>query len=724
MTVMSDNEDQEKRRTFRSARAAATVRPQRQALSPAQALAVAEELQQAGRLPEAERILRDILAAAPDWAPAVHLLGVVAHMAGKTDVAAELVARAIALDGKQAFYHANMGEMCRLLGRLEDAVKYGRKAVKLDPSFVAAHSNLGLAYYDLGDFDKAEYCHGCALRLDPAFAPSLNNMGSIARARHDDEKAEGYFRAAIRANPRFRDPQSNLGEILVRRDKPREALDVLDGALAAAPDDAAAHSNRGLALMALGRVQDAEEAYRQALRCDPRLAPAHAGLVMVALEVNNLAAAADMAARLLELDPQAPDSHALAGAIFLAQGRDDEAEESFRKALALDERHIPAKLGYGHLLMERGDLKGAETFFRAGLGAGGDRLLALCALAQAKKIAPDDPDLALLRQEAKKLEGPMIASKAIQLNFALGKMHDDLKDYDRAFPYFLEGCRLKRTTLEYSVVARDGEIAQLKNLFTKDSMARHAGAGDPSDVPVFVLGMPRSGTTLTEQILSSHPDVCGAGELRDLADCIGASPGSAGFAEKIKTLDAAALAEMGRKYAAGLAARGRGARRVTDKMPGNFHYIGLIKLMLPNAKIIHVTRDPVDTCLSCFTRLFAHGQNFSYDLAELGHYYRTYRDLMAHWRALLPPDAFYDLRYEDLVDDTETEAKKLLAYCGLPWNDACLDFHKNDRPVRTASVMQVRQPIYKSSKQRWKNYESHLAPLIAALDDAPAPHAQ
>ncbi len=695
-----------------------TVRPQQHALTLEQAMRVAEELQQAGRLQEAEQVLRNILQSAPDCAPAVHLLGVIAHMVGKTDVAADLVGRAIALDGKQPLYCANMGEMCRILERFDDAVKYGKKAVQLDPNSVAAQSNLGLAYYDLKDYEKAEYCHGKALKIDPDFAPSINNLGSIARARHDDEKAEDYFRAALKANPRFRDARNNLGEILIRRDRPKEALDVLDGVIADHPDYESAHSNRGLALLSLSRISEAETAYKLALRADPGFVPAHAGLIMIALEVNNTEAGAELAEGLLALKPEEADSHSMSGTVLLAQGRDEEAEAAFKKALELDGEHVPAKLGLGRVLMERGALPEAEGLFRACLDAEGDKLAAICSLVQVKKIRPDDPEIALIEEEAKKLDGPLIDSKSVQLNFALGKMHDDLKEYDRAFPYFLEGCRVKRKSFEYSADDRAKDIERTKAVFTKDFMQKHAGAGDASDAPIFILGMPRSGTTLTEQIISSHPDVYGAGELRDLGAQIEALPQAADFAAKMEAVDDATLTEMGRKYAEGLKARADGEARITDKMPGNFHYIGLIKLMLPNAKIVHVMRDPADTCVSCFTRVFAHGQHFSYDLAELGHYYRTYRDLMAHWRSILPAGSFYDLSYEQLVDDTETEAKKLLAYCNLPWDDACLKFHKNKRSIRTASVTQVRQPIYKSSKQRWRNYESHLAPLINALGDA------
>jgi hypothetical protein len=250
-------------------------------------------------------------------------------------------------------------------------------------------------------------------------------------------------------------------------------------------------------------------------------------------------------------------------------------------------------------------------------------------------------------------------------------------------------------------------------------MERLRGGGNPSRLPVFVLGMPRSGTTLVEQIISSHPDVHGAGELPDLLEIAQrdiAGTGAA-FPNNIPAIDKAGLAGWAADYVAGLHRRAPDARHITDKMPANFLAVGLINMMLPNAKIIHVSRNPVDTCLSCFMQLFGSGQEQTYDLAELGRYYADYARLMEHWRSVLPDGAFLDAQYEDIVADQETQARRMIAFCGLDWNDACIDFHKNKRSILTASVTQVRQPIYKSSVERWRHYEKFLGPLLDALGD-------
>jgi hypothetical protein len=236
--------------------------------------------------------------------------------------------------------------------------------------------------------------------------------------------------------------------------------------------------------------------------------------------------------------------------------------------------------------------------------------------------------------------------------------------------------------------------------------------------------MPRSGTTLTETIIASHPMVYGAGELNDILEIASQAGGfgsanenSIGYPLNMQGITQAELKAMGERYIRGLQARAPASPRITDKMPANFNCLGLIHLMLPNAKIVHVKRNPIDTCLSCYTRLFNKSQLQSYDLQDIGRYYRNYATLMEHWRKVLPVGSFYEIQYEDIIADAEGQSRALIDYCGLEWNDACLDFHKTERNIRTASVTQVRQPIYKTSVEKWRHYEKHLGPLLDALGD-------
>jgi hypothetical protein len=259
-------------------------------------------------------------------------------------------------------------------------------------------------------------------------------------------------------------------------------------------------------------------------------------------------------------------------------------------------------------------------------------------------------------------------------------------------------------------------------------MQAKAGQGAPSTLPVFIIGMPRSGTTLVEQILASHPQVWGGGELMHLKEAVARLSGPEGaespfgYPELVRLLDGAQLRALGAEYCEALRAAApptmmTTTTRMTDKMPANFLFAGLIALVLPNARIIHVKRDPLDTCLSCFSILFLGNQPHSYDLAELGRYYRAYLHLMEHWRQVLPPGAMLEVQYEEVVADLEGQARRIVAYCGLEWDDACLDFHRTERRVWTASSVQVRQPIYRQSLGRAEAYRHWLQPLLEALGE-------
>jgi tetratricopeptide (TPR) repeat protein len=377
--------------------------------------------------------------------------------------------------------------------------------------------------------------------------------------------------------------------------------------------------------------------------------------------------------------------------------------------------------------MENGDMQGAEKDFRHTLDLDDANMGAKLALVQVKKVKPDSPEMQALLDERNNI-AVMPERKAISLHFALGKAFEDTKQFDEAFAHYQAGCELKRKHIDYNADDTDLTGKNIRDFFTKERIdaLRTDVSSDAlesqvcqSELPIFVLGMPRSGTTLTETIIASHPQVFGAGELHDIVQVCARSYGDdgLGYPFNLQNITQAQLKAMGKEYIERLQKRAPESKRITDKMPANFNFLGLIHLILPNAKIVHVKRDPVDTCLSCYTRLFNKSQHQSYDLTEIGRYYQNYAKMMRHWQQVLPANAFYEIQYEDLVADQEGQAKALLAYCGLEWDVACMDFHKTERNVRTASVTQVRQPIYKTSVQKWRHYEQHLGPLLDALGD-------
>ena len=694
------------------------AQPQTPQLSLDQAMKLATRLQSHGHLQESEHLLQQILQRQPNHAFALHLLGVIAHQAGKQPLAAELIQKAIHLNGNIGLFHANLSEICRQMKRLDEAVAHGERAVALEPQMVMAHSNLGIAYFDRKDYGRAETCQQRALAIDPNFAPSLNNMGSIRReCKHKDEALD-WYQKAIAADPNYLEPLNNFGALVLEDERTQDAAAALGKALRINPNYAEAICNMGGVHLVLEENDAALACYRRALELRPVYVEAQMGLSKTCQALENLSAAEAAALRALQFDQNNARAHALLGGIYSELAQPEQAEAQYDQALELDPECDDALLGLGHLCMENGQMEKAEELFRRSLMFKPDNLAARIHIAQVNKVNAGDDNFAALLEEEKKLPG-FSGNKAMSLHFALGKCYDDTEDYGKAFPHFLAGCKLKRAKLSYDPADTQRQFAALADIFNQATIDRLRGAGDPSAVPIFVLGMPRSGTTLTEQIIASHPDVYGAGELHDLLKVAHrkTAPAATAFPDNLRSLDPATLTAWGAEYVAGLKQRAPDAPRITDKMPANYFAVGLIHLMLPNAKIIHVNRNPVDTCLSCFTRLFNRKQEHTYDLAELGNYYVDYARLMEHWRKALPAGAFLDINYEDIVADHEAQARHLIEYCGLEWNDACLDFHKTKRSIRTASLTQVRQPIYASSVERWRHYEKFLEPLLDALGD-------
>ena len=305
----------------------------------------------------------------------------------------------------------------------------------------------------------------------------------------------------------------------------------------------------------------------------------------------------------------------------------------------------------------------------------------------------------------------------MHLAFGLGKAFEDLHQYEKAFSFFAEGNSIKRGSYSYSIDDHGNFFKKLEEAFDSSLFAKYQGRGCDDETPIFILGMPRSGTTLVEQILASHRQVHGAGELGTLGRIVSSyfdKRNGVEFPESIRQVDGADFERPGVEYIQAIRRHSLDIRFITHKMPRNFIYIGLIKLMLPDAKVIHCRRDPADTCLSIFKTYFTGKHEYSHDLGELGRYYKLYRGLMEHWHSVIP-GFIHDVQFEDMVTDQAEQTRTLLEYCGLEWDDACLESHKTDRPVMTASVEQVRRPIYKDSVQLWKRYETKLAPMLGSL---------
>ena len=402
-------------------------------------------------------------------------------------------------------------------------------------------------------------------------------------------------------------------------------------------------------------------------------------------------------------------------------GQSEGALAAQLRALALDPGHAEAHNSIGTLHMEGGAFAEAEAAFRAALRSDPRFSPAFVNLVQTRRIGAGDADL-VARIQALAEHGGLAEDAAADLHFALAKAREDLGDYERAFAHYREGNRRRRRQVRYEREAAGERAAAFAGAFDAGLFARLAGGGDPSPRPVFIVGMPRSGTSLVEQILASHPDCFGAGELPQLGVLARSLPartgGGRGYPACVGKLGDAECAALGRAYLAALPAEAGSTARVTDKMPHNYLHLGLAAAILPRARMIWCRRAAMDVCFSIYAQQFTHRDAYPYasDLEDIASEYLACERLMAHWTRTLPLP-IHQVRYEHLVDDQEGVTAELLAFCGLPFDARCLRFHETERRVRTASNWQVRQPLYRASLARWRRFEDQLAPLRAALGD-------
>jgi len=478
------------------------------------------------------------------------------------------------------------------------------------------------------------------------------------------------------------------------------------------PGYARAHNNLGIVLVQQGRLQEATAAFRAALAYDPTLAEAQNNLGNVLTMQDRLDEAVACFRRAARLKPDYAQAQNNLGIALMELGKLDEAVSAYRQALRLQPGYAEAENNLGIARVYEGRLDDAEAAFERAL-TNDSNASAYLNLAQIRKFSATDPAITAMEGLLAK-SASMPADSRIALHFALAKAYDDCNEPAQAAPHLLQGNAFKRRQLAYDEAATLAAMQRTQGVFDAALMRRLRGRGAASALPVFILGMPRSGSTLVEQILASHRQVCGAGERSDFSR-LAASLLPAPCPDGAGSLLPDHLRRLGTRYLAGLPSRPKAALRMTDKMPGNFLTAGLIHLALPDAKIIHTRRDAADTCFSCFTKLFRAGHAYTFDLGELGRYYRAYERLMAHWRSVIPAAALLEIDYEDLVADPKAQIARLLDHCGIGWDDRCLAFDTTQRVVRTASASQVREPIHARSIGRWRRYADLLQPLLGEL---------
>ena len=692
-------------------------------VSPAKAIEMAGRLYTAQKFRQAEKVCRQIIQSRPTHADAHNILGVTLNALGLPKEAVASLKRAIRLAPKAASYHANLGEILRQRGHATDAGIALRQAVEIDPNNVQALNNLGIIHYEKKDYDQAVECYRKALTLKPTMAEALNNLGNALRLTGDPDGAMQAYQDALTQREIYPEAYNNLGTLLKEDKRPDEAEHALKKAIAQSPQYIEAHNNLAALYHSKDKDVDALRILGEALKLQPRHATTLLLTARIQLKRGSHAAAEQASRMVVEDDPQSAEGLTVLGQVLHETDRYDEAIAALKDAIERVPENAESRNFYGVALKSVGRLDEARAEILHALSLNANMYGAYANLNDLVDFAKEDELVERMAAIFDATDDPE-ADQYVPLHFAYAKALDDRGEHARAIEHYVIGGRLKRAQLNYVQSETFTFFEGIKAAFPKEVFANRAFAGNPDERLVFIVGMPRSGSTLVEQILASHPQVFGAGEVKYLSRSLAALrdrfPSIPRYPQMMAKITPAQFEMVANSYLKSITAGVGGATRITDKLLTNYFFVGFIHLLFPNAKIINTMRDPVDTCLSGFTKLFKDDMPHSYDLGELGRYYGEYAKLMAHWNDVLPKGVMTTVVYEDVVADTEKAAKRLIDFLGLEWDDKCLDFHNSDRPVKTASVAQVRKPIYQSAVKRHKKYGDGLKPLIDAIEGATA----
>ena len=690
-------------------------------VTPASAVEMAGKLYSRKQYGQAAKVCRQIIQARPDNADAHNILGVSLAALGNHQEAVAELRRAIKLSPQAPSYHANLGEILRQSGDLEAAEQALDAAVRLDPDNAQSLNNLGIVRYEQKKFAEAVDCYRRALEIRHTMPEALNNLGNALRMTGDLEGAIEAYQEALTQRANYPEAYNNLGTLLQQDRKLEEAEHALRKAIQQNPKYIEAYNNLAQLLAAKKNEVEALRILGEALKFAPTSIQTLLITARLQMRRNALAPAEGAARLVLKQDPENAEGLTVLGQVLHETDRYDEAMEVLERALAKNPDSPEALNFYGVALKSVGRLDEAREYILKALQLNKGMYGAYANLNDLVDFSEGPGEELFDRMDAIFQNSRNRRSEAfLPLHFAYAKALEDRGEHEKALEHYVIGGRMKRAQLDYKESETFGFFDSIRAAFPKEVFEdrKFAGLDDPR--PTFIVGMPRSGSTLVEQILSSHSDVYGAGEVKYLSRALGQLrdrfPSLPKFPTMIGKVTPAQLEIVGKGYQQALSNGAGDAKRITDKLLTNYFFVGLINLIFPNAKIIHTQRDPVDTCLSGFTKLFKDDMPHSYDLGELGRYYGKYRELMKHWEDVLPEGTLITVQYEDVVADTEKEARRLIEFLGLPWDDKCVDFHKSNRPVKTASVAQVRKPIYSTSVKRWTKYGDGLQPLVDAIE--------
>jgi tetratricopeptide (TPR) repeat protein len=646
----------------------------------------------AGDARRAEAVCRESLGRAPSSVDHLRLLGRALLAQSRPEEAEQALRRVLELQPGLAQAHEDLGGVLALQSRFDEAVSSLQAALQLDPNLPFAGKKLGQALAALGRGAEADAAFESWFSQSQDRANVAIALDHLQAGREED--AVATLKARLRINPDNVDALVTLAQVWLGDDKRVSDVEaLLHRATEVAPRHVTAWMLLGSALHGSDRPEEAIACYRRATELEPDNAGAWSGLGAEYALIGDMEQSTAAYARSVSLKPGLPGIHLSYAHSLKSLGRQAECLREYRAAIAL-------KPDFGEAYWSMANLK----VFRF-----------------------EPQEVAAMEQQLRRSD--LSESAVVHFRFALGKACEDAGEYDRAWEHYHAGNQRQRPLVSFDPVGFEDRHAGIARVFSREFLDRHAGQGYESDAPIFIVGLPRSGSTLIEQILASHSQVEGTLELSTLGE-IALSTGryrreDRDYPDSIAALRGRDFRAYGQQYIEETRIhRISGKPRFTDKLPNNFSHIGFAHLILPNARIINARRHPLDSCLGSYKQLFGKGQNFTYDMHELGLYYRQYHETMQHWHRVLPGKVL-DVHYEETVGSFEAQVRRILAHCGLPFEEACLRFHQTERAVRTASSEQVRQPLYTRALGTWRRYEKHLGPwqeeladIIAGLPDS------
>ena len=667
----------------------------------------ATSLHQNGQLDQAEEIYKSVLINDPQQSDAQYLLGIISLNKGNYEVAIQLIDKAIIIDPTKAHYYNDCAQAYNALSNTENAINYYKKAITLNKDNIEAYNNIGNIFREIGEHGQAIIHLKKAIDLDSAFTEGHYNLALTYNKNKDYKNATFYYNKTIEIDPNFFAAYNNLGVIYKNNRDIKTAFQYFKKAISINPKYLDAYLNLGYTHFQYGNVDEAFQNFNIVLTIDPSYIKAYIGIAIVMRRLNKQDEAISQLKKALVIKPDDPYLLDAIGQTLTELGKKEEAIEYFENTIKIK----PSSY---------------ETIHSLAL------------------INPESKYLTAIKKSLK--DSNLNDNDKAHLHFSYGIISDKLKDFHSAFAEYKKANLIKRNEIPYKAGNDSAYVNKLTTTYTEEYVNKIKKYGVSSDLPIFIVGMPRSGTSLAEQILSSHNSIYGAGELnlidKNIEGEILKKLNENNYNTKsIRNLSETTIKFILEDYLNELRKFSKTASHITDKLPYNYLKIGLIKSLLPNSKIIHCKRNALDTCLSIYFSNFPsiandipssiplhdaliedeinnthshHINAFSYDLLDIGKKYLTYEEIMVHWKNIFPDD-IYQLNYEELILDQEKISRELINHIGLEWDPECLNFYKNKREVKTTSYLQVRKPIYSSSVERWKEYRKFLKPLILLL---------